>query len=335
MFKLPRPRANVRRRAFTLIELLVVVAIIAVLIALLLPAVQSARSAARRTQCKNNLKQIGLALHNYLETYSVFPPSFCTDGPTGTGGGEWSVQARILPFVDQGGAYNEINFREGYEATPGVSAMRIPIYLCPSEPKDERRDGTVSHYPANYGYNAGTWQLYDPLSGEGGDGAFFPNSRLGMRDFLDGTSNTLCFSEVKAYTPHVRDGMDGPATAPASIDALTAGQFRLNSGHTEWVDGRVNQTGFTTTFGPNTVTPVAGSTGEAPLSATDGDFTSCREDKPCDTFVRAAVTSRSHHPGIVQVLLLDGSARAVTENINLGVWRNLGGRQDGVPLGEF
>src|SRR5215204_6135707 len=93
------------RRGFTLIELLVVMAIIAVLISLLLPAVQNAREAARRAQCKNNLKQIGLALHNYLDAQKVFPPSFCVDGPTGTGGGEWSIQARILPYAEQGNLY--------------------------------------------------------------------------------------------------------------------------------------------------------------------------------------------------------------------------------------
>ena len=101
------------------------------------------------------------------------------------------------------------------------------------------------------------------------------------------------------------------------------------SGHTEWVDGRVHQTGFTTVFGPNSITPVGSATG------TDGDYTSCREAKTCTGPTYAAVTARSYHEGIVHVLLMDGSGRGVSENINLGTWRNLGSRNDGNVLGEF
>src|SRR5665213_2211007 len=103
MTRFPKPRSVENRRGgFTLIELLVVIAIIAILIALLLPAVQQAREAARRTQCKNNLKQIGLALHNYLSTNTVFPPGFCIGASSG---GAWSAHARILPFLDQANLY--------------------------------------------------------------------------------------------------------------------------------------------------------------------------------------------------------------------------------------
>src|SRR3972149_5076046 len=94
---------------FTMVELLVVMAIMAVLISLLLPAVQMAREAARRSQCKSNLHQIGVALHNSPEATGPFPPSFCVDGPTGTGGGEWSIQARLLPYIDQSNLYRDIN----------------------------------------------------------------------------------------------------------------------------------------------------------------------------------------------------------------------------------
>ena len=117
-----------RRKGFTLIELLVVIAIIAVLVSLLLPAVQAAREAARRTSCKNNLKQLGLALHNYADNYGTLPPSFCSDGPDGTGGGEWSVQARLLPFIEAANMYNAIVFEASY--SDPVNAGIAPFPPC-------------------------------------------------------------------------------------------------------------------------------------------------------------------------------------------------------------
>ena len=116
------------KAGFTLIELLVVIAIIAILIALLLPAVQQAREAARLTQCKNNMKQIGLALHNYLDVHSAFPPSFVSDISTlNTPGGEWSVLARILPFIEAGNLYNNAQLEASYSdiVNAGISGQRI------------------------------------------------------------------------------------------------------------------------------------------------------------------------------------------------------------------
>jgi prepilin-type N-terminal cleavage/methylation domain-containing protein len=138
--------ARPRRAGFTLIELLVVIAIIAVLIALLLPAVQQAREAARRTQCKNNLKQLGIALHNYLSTHSVFPPSGCISMAT-TSQQPWSAQAFVLPYLEGNNIYANIDFSLGYHhpvntsAYPpfGPAATRVPVLICPSDPNDRPR----------------------------------------------------------------------------------------------------------------------------------------------------------------------------------------------------
>jgi len=331
-----------RKRGFTLIELLVVIAIIAILVALLLPAVQQAREAARRTQCKNNMKQIGLALHNYLDVHSAFPPSFVSDISTrDTPGGEWSVHARILPFLEEANLYNQANLSLPYDdpANGDIATQRVGAYLCPSEVNDRQRTdstGAAEHYPVTYGFNGGTWNVWDNATRRGGDGAFHPNSKLAPRDFTDGTSNTLCFSEVKAFTPYNRDGSAGTATIPSTpndVDTLisSGGDNKANSGHTEWVDGRVHQTGFTTTLPPNSevIVPTPGG------SNFEGDYTSCREDKSCAGNTFAAVTSRSWHIGVVQSLLTDGSVRSISENIDLGTWRNLGARNDGNVIGEF
>jgi len=337
-------KANVRKSGFTLIELLVVIAIIAILIALLLPAVQQAREAARRSQCKNNLKQIGLALHNYLSAFTAFPPSFCA-GPDGSGdftpGGQWSIHARILPFADGANLFNNIDFTTNYsnQSDPSIAYTRIPFFLCPSEVNDRTRlsGGAPEHYPISYGYNGGTWRVFTNSSLSGGDGAFYPNSKTKPRDFTDGMSNTLCFAEVKAFTAYNRDGDGGVATIPSlasTVEGMMSGDDKPDSGHTEWVDGRVHQTGFTTTLPPNTKVTVTGATGAVGA----GDFTSCREAKSasdCSTPTYAAVTARSYHTGIVHALLMDGSTRAISENIDLGTYRALSTRSGNEVIGEF
>jgi prepilin-type N-terminal cleavage/methylation domain-containing protein len=336
----PNAQHRGTRRGFTLIELLVVIAIIGVLVGLLLPAIQQAREAARRAQCKNNLKQFGLALHNYLEVNRVFPPSFCVGGGDG---GKWSVMARILPFVDQGNLFNmadlNINYSSGVNVTSGVTEMRIPINICPSEIHSDIRVGPPNFCPPNYAANAGTWKVFTNAAvvtsgGTPGDGAFSPNSRYGAKDFLDGMSNTLCFSEIKAYTPTVGYGKEGTDVIPTSISGFTAGTYSA-TGHTEWTDGKVHETGFTTAFTPNSKTIVSGVGG--PPGGAVGDFVSCREGKAqcLGLPVYAAVTARSYHPGIVNILLMDGSVRAAGDTINLQTWRNLGARSDGNPLGDF
>ncbi len=333
------------RRGFTLIELLVVIAIIAILIALLLPAVQQAREAARRTQCRNQLKQIGLAMHNYVDAHTVFPPSYCVvPGVTTTVGGQWSVFARILPYLDQANLQNLVNWSVGYSTQVNVATTRVPSYLCPSDPNDVIRvnpaTGVPRDYPASYVVNFGTWKIYDPTSGTGSDGAFFPNSKMSPANFTDGMSNTLCASEAKAFTPYLRNTATDPgATVPTSATFATGltgdgccigTSLQLNTGHTEWADGLCQQSGFTTAFGPNTRIPytVAG-------VEYDIDVVSWREGTTATRVTYAALPARSHHEGIVHALLMDGSVRSVSENIDGRTWQWLGTRAGGEVVGEF
>ena len=327
--KLATPRR--RRTAFTLIELLVVVAIIAILIALLLPAVQQVREAARRTQCRNNMKQIGLALHNYLDVYRAFPPAFCTTSQQNANAtaASWSAQARILPFLEFGNAYRDIQLDLDWhdQVDSGVTFLRISSYICPSEPNDQHRtrNGRAYVSPTNYCFNLGEWFVYDPVTHNIGNGAIGVNSRTQPRDFLDGLSNTLFVSEVRAYQPYVRNTADPGAALPADHAALTnlAGQFKT-TGHTVWPDGRVHHTGFTTTFPPNFNVPLVHDGEEF-----DIDFTSRQEGKSGTQKTFAAITSRSYHAGSVNVTLADGSVKSINNSIDLNVWRALGSRAGG------
>lgn len=335
-----------RSRGFTLIELLVVIAIIGILMALLLPAIQNARESARRTQCKDNLHQLSLALHNYHEAFNMNPPTFCV-GPGD--GGEWSLQARILPYMDQGTMFNRIDFSRDYNQTTaefpyGIKAKRVPVLLCPSEANDRQRisaTGVPEHYPHNYGVNLGTWFLFDPAAGMIGDGAFAPNASLGFADLFDGASTTLAISEVKAYTPYARNSSSALAAglpAPQSVADVCgyvsgATQFQFDSGHSEWADGHAHHVGFTTTFVPNTeVICTNGPHGQA-----DMDFNSQREDSPEGTTNRTyvVITSRSYHKDFVHSLLMDGAVRSISESIDLGVWRGMGTRNGNEAVGQF
>jgi prepilin-type N-terminal cleavage/methylation domain-containing protein len=326
-----------RRHAFTLVELLVVIAIIGILIALLLPAVQAARESARRTGCKNNLHQAAIAVHNYESVHNGFPPTFEIYVGTVLSGnnGSWSIHGRILPYLERNAEYDLVNLDIAWDKqlASGVPQMRISSYLCPSEAHDFIRTnaGLPFVYPQTIGFNLGTWFVYDPATGETGDGAFTVNISTTTGSIVDGLSNTLCAADVKAFTSYFRNTADpgpNPPTSPAFISGFS-GQNKLgpnvndNTGHTEWPDGRVHHSGITTSFTPNTNVPytVAG-------VLYDVDFNSRQEGTSATQRTYAAITSRSYHPTSVNAAMMDGSVRTVKESVSLTTWRAMGTRNN-------
>ncbi len=337
----PQRPTRPRTRGFTLVELLVVIAIIGVMVGLLLPAVQAAREAARRMQCKNHLKQIALAAHNYESTHRLFPPSATISSVSAINtNSSWSIQGRLLPYLEQGALYGQVDLSVAWDNQSVIGNLKIPTYACPSDPRsDTPRDISpklaTPLYPTTYGFNFGTWLIYDPVSRQMGDGAFGPNSRIGFRDFLDGSSNTLMLSEAKAYQPYGRNepptgGGAMPAASLAAVRAKLPASFiwcRPN-GHTEWPDGRVHHQGFTTTAGPNAQVTLATGSNQC-AAAADIDYTSQQEATSNTAPTFAIITSRSYHSGIVQSAMIDGSVRSVSDSIDLSTWRAMGTRAGG------
>lgn len=320
---------------FTLIELLVVIAIIGVLVGLLLPAVQQAREAARRVSCSNNFKQMGLALHNFENAIRHYPPAFEQDA-SGNTTSDWGVSAQLLPFIEQAALGDSVrsaiaastSYKDQTVDGKKLCNYRIDTLICPSEINDRPR-GT-DYYPTNIGWNHGTGQILPP-GAAGCNGPFGVNQKSRPRDMRDGMSNTIAAGEKKAFFPYMRDG--GGLSA---VPALTAtdmsglgGSQKDDSGNTEWCDGRTHQDGLTTTFPPNTVTKNSGHA--------DGDFTSQREGKGANSLndAVAVVTARSYHTGgITNGLMMDGSTRSFTSNIDGTAYRALGTRAGGEVVQE-
>jgi len=347
-----RNRFKRQLQAFTLIELLVVIAIIAVLIALLLPAVQAAREAARRAQCVNNLKQIGLALHNYHSTVSSFPwnqntynnlyPNPSTPNAGGNDdGNSWSALALMLPYVEQTGVYNAINFSFGFNEFGGPNGLDDPIqrtainitiasFICPSDNGKGRNS-----YRASNGTNWDWW------SRESGAGPMTRGGDQAISNVVDGTSNTIAFVErnrgdgdASKYNPgDVYVGV--PASAwgiptyvvsnpadqaviqsrviPDCVAAAKSGTPTWDWGGYYWAAG--DYPGAKTNFvlGPNSKTPDCSPWGG--VGAGIGFY-----------------SARSRHPGGVNVAMTDGSVRFIKDSISIPTWYALATRSGGEVL---
>jgi prepilin-type N-terminal cleavage/methylation domain-containing protein/prepilin-type processing-associated H-X9-DG protein len=325
---------RIRHAGFSLVELLVVIAIIAVLIGLLLPAVQKIREAAARTRCANNLKQIGLAVHNFESTMGYLPPNgvFDTDS--------YSALARILPHIEQSNLYQLVDLSTSAASQPAVTGQRIAIYICPSEINDRPRPGSPVRFPTSYASGLGDWIVQYWTTGTGGNGAFacvpFPG-KTGFRlaDITDGTSSTVGFAEVKSFGSYLNGSGPAPVTPPMTAADVLAlgGTLRVGTMHTSWAEGIGIFVGLTFVFPPNTAVNY--------LNPTDGtiydvDYVYSKADgAPNTTVDYGALTARSYHSGGVNTLFMDGSVRFVANNINQMTWRALGTRNGGEPVGGF
>jgi prepilin-type N-terminal cleavage/methylation domain-containing protein/prepilin-type processing-associated H-X9-DG protein len=350
-----------RRRGFTLIELLVVIAIIGVLIALLLPAVQQAREAARRIQCTNNFKQVGLALANYESAVSSLPPTTILVGPM-TGGGKfffessWSVSARVSPFMEAGALYNSINFSLTYSHPVNTTVQRTPLGFlqCPSDPSPKvRDDGSLDpvkglNAVANVAYCVGDWYSFGPSAPSGtlsppNRTAFSPTLSRRYAEFTDGLSNSMLASEVQVGRLQLRDCVGGyPGSLPGGLSPTTypdpgapSLQFiQANSGGCKkrsvlgmmrWANGGAYYSGFTTALTPNTKNIMTFTDTiynvGQPLRGA-WDWVTQDENNGGPTY--GALTASSYHPGGVTALFGDGSVRFIKDTVSGSVWRALG-----------
>ncbi|MCC6511362.1 MAG: DUF1559 domain-containing protein [Pirellulaceae bacterium] len=319
------------RAAFTLVELLVVIAIIGILVGLLLPAVQAAREAARRMQCSNNLKQMGLAMHNYESAFKRLPSGNMVGASFTVG---LSVHSRLLPMMEQSAAYKMVNFNFAYNHVNNDAArlQRISTFMCPSDNFSQLPTtlGGPNSYYANSGTNilAGSppTSSSDPNFGMPEcNGLFYRDSKVRMADILDGLSNTFAFSERVGG-----DGNNGistpisdtfqPGTNPANADEARRDCMNVNvadlsrQGYSNvgapWLQAYHSTTLYYHVLPPNT--------------------RSCMFPPG-----RIATTAGSRHTGGVMASVADGSVQFVSSSIDLTIWRALGTRASGEVVTEF
>ena len=326
MFASRNKSNNVSRAGFTLIELLVVIAIIAILVALLLPAVQQAREAARRSSCKNNLKQLGLALHNYHDVHRVFPSGWIganasghhtgMDSPDLTGfnnGLGWGTM--LLPFLEQSPLYSQFNSTlplTDAANTPHIDEV-LAAFQCPSDPKpgtaaiEDEDTNSFTMGTSNYMGVFGTRELHECEIGNGvtateqcrSNGTLYHNSKVSIRDLTDGTTNTLIIGERTTYYENLNTKADPFFGVWAGLVPNSEGSAERFLGHCE--------------HNPNHAAQKDGS-GNSLGDA--GDF-------------------GSSHTGGSQFVLGDGSVRFISENIDNQTYQNLSIISDGNVIGEF
>jgi prepilin-type N-terminal cleavage/methylation domain-containing protein/prepilin-type processing-associated H-X9-DG protein len=340
-----------QRRAFTLLELLVVVAIIAILAALLLPAVQQAREAARRVQCRNHLKQIGLAIHNYHDAHSTMPPGRMRSLVDGAGRC-YSAYAHLLPMLDASPLYNRIDFNADPDdpAKNGIAlGQTIPFFLCPSDSYRILQSNVaggviVDSAVHNYPLSTGTTYPLSPRNPGGVQvtGVFYENSRTRFADLTDGASNTVCVSEtVKAEGgPNTWDGVsktngfvltrgnDNSTNGPELTDYATqchgAGLQLQQTRGSRWLYGAPGHSMYNHMRPPN----------DADVDCRGGLPHSIRTNYWWDR-LSLNVAARSRHAGGVHALFSDGRVQFVGENIDKGSWSAFGSRNQGEVVGEF
>ena len=326
-----------RYRAFTLIELLVVIAIIAILIALLLPAVQQAREAARRSTCKNNIKQISLALHNYFERNTCFPEGQTRGSYSWCCGGNWRVQ--ILPDMEQRNVYNRINFQSDYSfaanrygyrrGTEVFRGLILKPFLCPSSTMDpldlavvnNQQKGLVHHYvgiSGALGVLQGGNRTCDYGGVVRGNGILGLQRITRIRDITDGTSNTMLIGEQSAFVYIDRVRQNVTSNYYGGWSGSVNGRFNdINQGRPHWGAGttciryRIN-------LGVSSSKWV--SRGSIPGADRSWDF---------NTILN------SFHVGGIHIGLADGSSHFISENIDMRILRRLGSMNDDQPLGQF